>query len=473
MLYFLAIWTFLPAQNQEAFVRGLDEYVHFTNESIHGMLIAHRLFENFNQDINQYVDLPGHQLNFYDNSDLPLNIFEDPDQWFYEISPQQLYFQTQQNNFQLSDPDFQLLQESAREIRQTTIRCNSLRLKLGESMNTVDLNNRDSLYLIYDQLESAVDAFDLLYARWIILGDQLDDLEKQLSPSVSPDQELSGLLKSLHKQSVKILQSVKGKMTKDLPDLLKTLETNRKALDAYRLKGEYPPLTANAARSWKRKISENIQALIKTTEAYLSGTPVPDEYALYGDSYYYFNTQLINKINRYGNGIAPQINTLVDLLNLPMVHRLEMPHYLEIIYPKKVEKLVPLIVASQPEINETPLVLENRTVFTSENMHVIYVDDPEPTLEIFDHLQQDGDIISLNFNGDWIYENLSLERNPRKFKLKLNKSGKNFLILHAINEGSVPPNTIGINYVHKGRKKRYIMQSNLKTSQLVEIKLDK
>ena len=108
----------------------------------------------------------------------------------------------------------------------------------------------------------------------------------------------------------------------------------------------------------------------------------------------------------------------------------------------------------------------------SDKKHQILVDDINPTLEIFDHLKQDGDIISLNFNGDWIFQNLSLERKPRKFILKLNDKGKNFLILHAINEGSVPPNTIGINYVHKGRKKRYIMQSNLRTSQMVEIKLD-
>jgi hypothetical protein len=104
---------------------------------------------------------------------------------------------------------------------------------------------------------------------------------------------------------------------------------------------------------------------------------------------------------------------------------------------------------------------------------VIYVDSAEPTLEIFDHLKQDGDIISLYYNGTWIFENLSLERKPRKFILRLNPKGKNFLILHAVNEGNIPPNTIGINYTDKGRRKRYIMQSNLKTSQLVEININK
>lgn len=39
-------------------VKALDQYVSFTNESIHGLLIVHRLLENFNKNINKYVDLP-------------------------------------------------------------------------------------------------------------------------------------------------------------------------------------------------------------------------------------------------------------------------------------------------------------------------------------------------------------------------------------------------------------------------------
>jgi hypothetical protein len=222
----------------------------------------------------------------------------------------------------------------------------------------------------------------------------------------------------------------------------------------------------------RNRILNNLNSLVENTEAYVAGQAIPETYALYGNTYFFYNTQLINKINRYGNGLVPAINEMIDILSLNIPHKFEVPHYLTIIYPKKVEKQIPVIQSSVADIQEAPTTLQNRMVVMSNEKHQILVDSSEPTLELFDHLKQDGDIVSLNFNGDWIFENLSLERKPRKFILKLNSSGKNFLILHAINEGSVPPNTIGINYVHKGRKKRYILQSNLRTSQMVEIKLD-
>ena len=221
----------------------------------------------------------------------------------------------------------------------------------------------------------------------------------------------------------------------------------------------------------RTRVLENINLLISGAEEYLTRPVVPEEYALYGTPYFYYNTRLINKVNRYGNGLVQACNEIIDLLKLPMLHRLEIPHYLMIIYPQKVEKQLPVIESSVHEILAAPKTLEDRSIEFIDNKHVIYVDGADPELEVFDHLQQDGDIISLNFNGDWIFRNLSLERKPRKFILKLNQTGKNFLILHAVNEGSVPPNTIGINYTSEGRRKRYVMQSNLKMSQMVEIKM--
>ena len=72
-------------------VKVLNNYVNFSNESTHGLLIVHRLLENFNKNINKFVDLPDQQINFYSNKDLPQDIFEDPENWFYDISPNEWY----------------------------------------------------------------------------------------------------------------------------------------------------------------------------------------------------------------------------------------------------------------------------------------------------------------------------------------------------------------------------------------------
>jgi len=73
--------------NQEEKLKAINNYVQFTNESTHGLLIVHRLLENFNKNINKYVDLPDQQINFYSNKDLPQDIFEDSENWFYDTSP--------------------------------------------------------------------------------------------------------------------------------------------------------------------------------------------------------------------------------------------------------------------------------------------------------------------------------------------------------------------------------------------------
>ena len=66
ILLCLATFTFTFTQNpSKASVKALNNYVQFTNESIHGMMIAHRIFENINQKVNRSVDSPSEQINFY------------------------------------------------------------------------------------------------------------------------------------------------------------------------------------------------------------------------------------------------------------------------------------------------------------------------------------------------------------------------------------------------------------------------
>ena len=76
LFFFLLVFTIeVDAQaSQKQQAASLNNYVYFTNESVHGLLIVHRLLENFNQKINKYVDLESTQFNFYSNADLPRNL---------------------------------------------------------------------------------------------------------------------------------------------------------------------------------------------------------------------------------------------------------------------------------------------------------------------------------------------------------------------------------------------------------------
>ncbi len=90
------------------------------------------------------------------------------------------------------------------------------------------------------------------------------------------------------------------------------------------------------------------------------------------------------------------------------------------------------------------------------------------TIEVYDHKKNDGDIISLNFNGDWILNEHEIEKEKHVVDVFINGDrDKNFLILYAHNLGNVPPNTAGIIIDDGHRKQRFTLNSDLKHSDIL------
>ena len=194
---------------------------------------------------------------------------------------------------------------------------------------------------------------------------------------------------------------------------------------------------------------------------------VAPEYQLYDKYYYYHNSQIINKINRYGNGYVREINLLMDQLGAEELKLFEEPHFFQVAYPKDEEQEVVAIASDEEVIENLPEQLLNRSVMSSE--HLIHVDSMTFTINLYDHKLADGDIVSINYNGDWILKDYSLEEKPVQLKIKLNENGKNFLLLHAESIGRRPPNTMGISYYFKGERKEIVLKSDLKASEMIEI----
>ena len=176
---------------------------------------------------------------------------------------------------------------------------------------------------------------------------------------------------------------------------------------------------------------------------------------------------MLDKNNYYGTGVISELNNLIQVASLPVIKLLEMPHIFQIIYPKKIENLE-VIKPTDPNVVSLPVTIKERSVQASKQ---IRVDEAVAELELFDHMIVDGDVVSINFNGDWILEKVELEKGSKKVKLQLNRQGKNFLLLHADNVGKRPPNTIGVKYKYRGETKEIILKSDYNTSELIEIKL--
>ena len=151
---FLCLATFSFAQNpSKTSVKALNNYVQFTNESIHGMMIAHRIFENINQEVNRSVDFPSEQINFYGNKDLPKNLFLDPEQWFYQISPYQWYKIAKTESRFLKSNEAQTLNAHADNIKKIIDRTNKLRFQLDDFIKNSDLQIPKNQTEIFRQME--------------------------------------------------------------------------------------------------------------------------------------------------------------------------------------------------------------------------------------------------------------------------------------------------------------------------------
>lgn len=68
------------------------------------------------------------------------------------------------------------------------------------------------------------------------------------------------------------------------------------------------------------------------------------------------------------------------------------------------------------------------------------------TIRLWDNAAEDGDIVSVYLNGDWIIENHSLLKagTDFTFSTSLLNIGANDLVVFALNEGSSGPNTVSI-----------------------------
>lgn len=449
------------AQKKEQ-INALNTYVSFSNESIHGILTIHRLLENFNQEVNKFVDLPGYRINNISNSDLPANIFKDENHWFYNVTPYEWYDKIKQEKSIIGEQNFNKLFPLAEELFNTCNKINNIRFEIGDFIASSDLTQKKNLDSVYFLMERAVDHIDLFYAIQMNLEDMLDTISKQYYNSSAFSNPLIDLYESARELLLKVRVS-------DAPATRTAVENMKKQLDLTKTETNKKP--DPKSRVTTSKVLQINDGILKIANELVDAPVLTEEYKLYGNYYYYYNVKLVEKFNKYGNGFVGLLNTTIDIEQLPVIHRMEFPHYFKVIYPKRIDKQIETISSTISDIRSLPAKLAGREVKTIAKESILS-DTLSLEIELYDFKIQDGDIVSINFNGDWIYEKLSLETKPKKLILELNRTGRNYIILHAVNVGRRPPNTIGLNYKYHGQKKTIVLQSDMNISELVEIKLD-
>jgi hypothetical protein len=100
--------------------------------------------------------------------------------------------------------------------------------------------------------------------------------------------------------------------------------------------------------------------------------------------------------------------------------------------------------------------------------HSYKVNINELNIELFDHENEDGDIVSLCFNGQYLLEKFPLKNKPKTLNIKLLPNQKNVLTVFANNTGKEGANTSAIRFTLNGKQEQIILYADKKESDGIE-----
>lgn len=463
VVFFIVIFNGITFGQTTDSRQTLNKYVQYANENAHGMLIVHRLLEIYNQELNKYVDLEGYPLNFITNDDFDENIFEDKGKMYYRASPHQLLKEALSATAQHFPQDKSDFERIGMNMKTITDSLNQLRFQVERKL-AGDLTSMNNVAEIYRLLETGVRLYDdyeqkrkelsVLISKYAVAPKNSEianiyNLYKEWSV------QLHGAFDMLRKEEnipATFYQRISAQSKKVISSL--DLYTKNNTLDSAKL------IEIDMIKS-------KVQSAATDLNNYRTGVKIPERYSQYGNGYYYYNIALASAVNKYGTGCTAEFNNWLQDNSSELIFFFERPHFYKVIYPQQKEKLE---VLAENVPDNAPRVIENRTVVMSKSK---VIKSPTNTIriELFDHQEIDGDIVSINYNGRWILREYELQRKPRVLSLPV-EQGDNYLVLFAENLGQKPPNTMAIRYAEKGERKVMILNSDLKHSEMIIIRSD-
>ena len=103
----------------------------------------------------------------------------------------------------------------------------------------------------------------------------------------------------------------------------------------------------------------------------------------------------------------------------------------------------------------------------------ITVAEPNFTIEVYDHKRIDGDIISLNYNGEWILKQYELSAEAHRIPIVYDPElTDNYLLFYAKNLGREPPNTAAIVISDGQRSQKVILTADLSQCDIIYFELE-
>jgi hypothetical protein len=91
---------------------------------------------------------------------------------------------------------------------------------------------------------------------------------------------------------------------------------------------------------------------------------------------------------------------------------------------------------------------------------------------VWDDQRIDGDSVSVEYKDSLIFDNIRLEKTPKCAWIKIEHNQSNYMMVHAINEGKVKPNTVKLLVYNKEQIIEKIIKTDLQKSGIIDFTID-
>jgi len=476
----LFMWSSLSAQTlSEAQRDYLNKEINFLNESVHRMVMVFQILEDYNRQATKHVDLPSSLGMINTSKHFVKNIFED-ELLNANKTPIDIYAELK------SDPIRSTMPLNSWGLIEVTIKVIDVihknRKRLDQIIENEDLDKFSNIQVVYEQFEEALENYDKV-RNAVKVFEKLHQ-ETYFGQNLKPERkQIYTALLELHYDIKKLVRQLRKDNRSGVSNNLGKIKKELKWLEACISK-----LETVGERSDLKGSLVSVELLVKDIEGYLDGTGVPEEYKSFGKGYHLHNYQLLSKMNRYGSGYVWKLEEFFKKYDWPVLNLVEEPHYLKVVYPERIPLEVMKDKSLDPELDirtiEKSVLPELADIVVQKEESV-----PAPTpvniiisesirsdsswleLDLYDHFKYDGDRVSVSFNGDWVMQNISLEKGGKKVYFELRPGQENIVIIRADNEGWTTPNTVGISYKAKRTADNFRLVKDLSKDQAIELKV--
>lgn len=447
---FLLIKTTTVKAQAISEVEAKNLYIEFLNESVHGLFTAHALLVINNKEVNKYIDLESYSLNNLTNSEVQSNLFKKSDKANYTTyqgySPMQLLQLAKENSKVLEPALAARLNSRVDRIGVILNKINQLRYDISDFIDTHDLNQKESIYGVFEILEECSKLFrDYEKEHNAIvreIGNTHDSANKELY--------LSALrFHSINKSILQTLRNEKSSAVLDSrKDLLQAFNNFEEQLSNY---FDYDK------RAYRSYVKARMDSIGTQLNKFANSNFVPKAYRIYGKYYYYHNQIAKRFMNWSGPGYVRYLNRLMSELGVKGIEFSEEPLIFEVVYPMKLDELNDLtkeeryissrnLDVSLPEMKASP---------RKERPDSNYV-----TIGLRDFNMLDRDSIKLMVDGKILLDNYELKGEEETINIVI-ENAEIKIAVEALNMGIISPNTPEISIRFKDERKKHRVEAKL------------